>query len=52
MPDADTVYQDVNHVMISKRTHKGKITFESELNGIVVPTMMEQMGILITDATA
>ena len=52
MPDVEAVYQDVNHVMISKRTHKGKITFESELNGIVVPTMMEQMGILITDATA
>ena len=52
MPDIEAVYQDVNHVMISKRTHKGKITFESELNGIVVPTMMEQMGILITDATA
>ena len=51
MPDVEAVYQDVNHVMISKRTHKGKITFESELNGIVVPTMMEQMGILITDAT-
>ena len=51
-PDANVIYQDVNHVLISTRTDRGKVTFESELNAISVPTLMDQMGILVTDATS
>ncbi len=51
-PDTGVVYQDVNHVLISKRSDRGKVTFESELNAIPVPTamIMNQAGILVTDA--
>lgn len=51
-PDANVIYQDVNHVLISTRSDRGKVTFESELNAICVPTQMDQMAILITDATS
>ena len=51
-PDANVIYQDVNHVLISTRSERGKVTFESELNSICVPTLMDQMGILVTDATS
>ena len=49
-PDANVMYQDINHVLISKRGERGKVTFESELSAIPVPTLMDQMGILVTDA--
>lgn len=51
-PDANVIYQDVNHVLISTRTDRGKVTFESELNAICVPVLADQMAILITDATS
>ena len=46
------MYQDINHVLISKRGERGKVTFESELSAIPVPTLMDQMCILTTNATA
>jgi hypothetical protein len=51
-PDANVIYQDVNHVLLSTRSDRGKVTIESELSSICVPTLMNQMSILITDATA
>lgn len=51
-PDANVIYQDINHVLISTRTDRGKVTFESELNAICVPVLADQMGILVTDATS
>lgn len=50
--DADAIYQDINHVLISKRQNRGKVTFESELNSIIVPNLMDSIGILVTDATS
>lgn len=49
-PDANVMYEDINHVLISKRGERGKVTFESRLSTIHVPTLMDQMGILVTDA--
>lgn len=49
--DADAMYQVTNNVLISKRNRRGKVTFESELNAIPIPTAMSQMFILVTDAT-
>lgn len=51
-PDSNVIYQDVNHVLLSTRSDRGKVTIESELSSICVPTLMNQMSILITDATA
>lgn len=51
-PDSNVIYQDVNHVLLSTRSERGKVTIESELSSICVPTLMDQMSILITDATA
>jgi len=49
-PDFGVIYQDINHVLISTRKDHGRVTFESELNAISVPTLMDQMGILVTNA--
>jgi hypothetical protein len=51
-PDANVMYQDINHVLISKRGERGAVTFESELSAIPIPTLMDQMSILVTDATS
>ena len=52
--DTGVLYENVNHVLLSKRTDRGKVTFESELNAIPVPSAMlqDQAFILVTDATA
>ena len=52
--DVGVLYENVNHVLLSKRTDRGKVTFESELNAIPVPSAMlqDQAFILVTDATA
>lgn len=51
-PDNAVIYEVVNHVLVSKRGERGKVTFESELSAIPVPTLMDQMCILTTNATA
>jgi len=51
-PDSNVIYQDVNHVLLSTRSDRGKVTIESELSSICVPTLMDQMSILVTNATA
>jgi hypothetical protein len=51
-PDKDgTVYQVINNVLTSTRQKRGNVSYESELNAIAVPTLLDQMGILVTDAT-
>ena len=51
-PDKDgTVYQSMNNVLVSTRQKHGKVTYESELSEIAVPTLNDQMGILTTDTT-
>jgi len=49
-PDANVVYQDVNHVMIRTEQKRGKLTMESELSGIVIPSLNDQIVILKTKA--
>lgn len=52
-PDKDgTIYQTINNVLVSTRQSRGKVTYESELSAIAIPTMNNQMGILVTDATS
>jgi len=52
-PDNDgTIYQTINNVLVSTRQSRGKVTYESELSAIAIPTLNDQMGILVTDATS
>lgn len=52
-PDKDgTIYQTINNVLVSTRQSRGKVTYESELNAIAIPTLNDQMGVLVTDATS